>query len=254
MLTQAKFEANPVTGNGQRGLIRMQQETPVIPAVPAVPPVPAAPVLLPGQVTVGGAVLSSPSAVYQGFRAQRRELGRQMDELENTREQLSSRIEEPLTAGADKKGLEQRITAVDERIATLDRQIAQADAQVAGAAAIPGAAVEPPSPPRTGPSEEVSMLGGMFIFFVLLPISIAYARRIWRHTAKVITTFPKELAERLIRVEQSVESTAIEVERIGEGQRFMTRLFTEGAGAHALPAARQASIQNSGGENSRSSQ
>lgn len=224
------------------------------PQIPAAQPASAAPVLSPSQVTVAGELLSSPSAVYQGFRAQRRELGRQMDELESTRQQLSSRLEEPLTTGADKKGLEQRITAVDERIATLDRQIAQADAQVAGAAAIPGAAVDPPSPPRTGPPEEVFVLGGMFIVVVLLPISIAYARRIWRHTAKVVTTFPKELAERLIRVEQSVESTAIEVERIGEGQRFMTRLFTEGAGAMALPAARQPGVKVSGGEHSRSSQ
>jgi hypothetical protein len=31
-----------------------------------------------------------------------------------------------------------------------------------------------------------------------------------------------------------VEATAVEVERIGEGQRFLTRLFTEGEGARAI--------------------
>jgi hypothetical protein len=38
---------------------------------------------------------------------------------------------------------------------------------------------------------------------------------------------PRELADHLTNIEQSVEAVAIEVERIGEGQRFVTRLFTE---------------------------
>jgi hypothetical protein len=36
-----------------------------------------------------------------------------------------------------------------------------------------------------------------------------------------------ELVARLGRVEQIVESTAIEIERISEGQRFTTRLLSE---------------------------
>jgi hypothetical protein len=38
---------------------------------------------------------------------------------------------------------------------------------------------------------------------------------------------PRELTDRLTHLEQSVDAVAIEVERIGEGQRFLTRLFTE---------------------------
>ena len=45
------------------------------------------------------------------------------------------------------------------------------------------------------------------------------------------------LGDRLTHLEQSVEAVAVEVERIGEGQRYMTRLFTErGAAAPAPPA------------------
>jgi len=36
-----------------------------------------------------------------------------------------------------------------------------------------------------------------------------------------------ELMARIARVEQIVESTAIEIERISEGQRFTTRLLSE---------------------------
>ncbi len=41
---------------------------------------------------------------------------------------------------------------------------------------------------------------------------------------------PRSLAgveERLARIEQAVESIAIEVERVSEGQRFTTRLLAE---------------------------
>ena len=36
-----------------------------------------------------------------------------------------------------------------------------------------------------------------------------------------------ELAARMARVEQIVEATAVEIERISEGQRFTTKLLTE---------------------------
>ena len=36
-----------------------------------------------------------------------------------------------------------------------------------------------------------------------------------------------ELSSRLTHLEQSLDAVAVEVERVGEAQRFMTRLFTE---------------------------
>lgn len=36
-----------------------------------------------------------------------------------------------------------------------------------------------------------------------------------------------ELASRLTHLEQSLDAIAVEVERVGEGQRFMARLFSE---------------------------
>jgi hypothetical protein len=54
-----------------------------------------------------------------------------------------------------------------------------------------------------------------------------YARRIWRRGESVIPALHRELTDRLTHLEQSVDAVAIEVERIGEGQRFMTRFFTE---------------------------
>lgn len=46
--------------------------------------------------------------------------------------------------------------------------------------------------------------------------------------AEAPTSVPRDdLSGRLARLEQSVDSVAIEVERIGEGQRYVTRLFTD---------------------------
>jgi len=44
-----------------------------------------------------------------------------------------------------------------------------------------------------------------------------------------------ELTDRVNRIETSVDSTALEVERIAEGQRFTTRLLAERSGASAFP-------------------
>jgi hypothetical protein len=128
------------------------------------------------------------------------------------------------------------MTDVDARIATVDQMLASNAAQIATASAIPGAVVEPPQFVRQGPPEEAYVLGGIFMIIVLLPLSLALARRVWRRSAAIVTSFPKELSDRLSRMEQAVEATAVEVERIGEGQRFLTRLFTEGEGARAIGA------------------
>jgi len=139
----------------------------------------------------------------------------------------------PSTA-PQRPGLEARLKDVDTRISAVDQMLAGNAAQIAQAAVVPGAVVEPPRTIDERPPEEAYMLGGLFMFIVLMPLSIALARRIWRRSAAVVTSFPREIAERLSRMEQAVEATAVEVERIGEGQRFLTRLFTEGEGARVI--------------------
>jgi hypothetical protein len=195
------------------------------------PLAPDAPVLAAGARTAPSA-----SAIYEGFRAQRRELSNQLNELESTRTDITAQLEQLPAGSPERKGLETRIVDVDARIATVDQMLASNAAQIATTSAVPGAVVEPPPIIRQGPPEEAYVVGTIFMFVFLLPLSIAFARRIWRRSAAVVTSFPRVITERLSRMEQAVEATAVEVERIGEGQRFLTRLFTEGEGARALGA------------------
>jgi len=175
--------------------------------------------------------------VLNGLKAQRHELANQLENLQDRRNNLSEKLQVPMVGGADRKGLEQRITDIDARIAAVDKQIAAADADVARASAIPGAVVEQPPIRHEGPPEEAWVLGGMFMIVVALPLSIAYARRIWRRGGAAIAELPHEVMDRLTRLDHAVDSIAVEVERIGEGQRFVTRLMSERAAPDALLAA-----------------
>jgi uncharacterized phage infection (PIP) family protein YhgE len=191
----------------------------------------AAPVL-----AAGARSAPSASAIYEGFKAQRNELNSQLEDLQSTRREITSQLEDIPAGSPDRAPLEARLKETDARTSAVDQMLAGNAAQTAQAAAIPGAVVPAPPPAYQGPPEEAYVLGGIFMFIVLLPLSIALAKRIWRRGSAVVTSFPREFADRLSRMEQAVEATAVEVERIGEGQRFLTRLFTEGEGARMIGA------------------
>jgi hypothetical protein len=209
----------------------MQEQAPQAPT----PPTPA-----PVQVFVDQPRTSTSADVYQAFRAQSRELKNQLNGLEEKRRDLSQELQQvqqsPSPSAADRAGLEARIREVDARILNVEKEIAAADAQVARAAAVPGATIERPEPRREGPPEEAFVLGGIFIVVVFFPLSVAYARRIWRRGAAAITQMPKELGERFTRLEQAVDAIAVEVERVGEGQRYMSRVVTDDMAQRALGA------------------
>ena len=59
-----------------------------------------------------------------------------------------------------------------------------------------------------------------------IPIARAYARKL--DAQSKFPSVPLEVTSRLERMEQAIEAVAIEVERISEGQRFTTRLLSEG--------------------------
>lgn len=202
------------------------------PTAPAAPVISGAPVIAGEGFTIGG---SNPADLYAALRAQRRVLNEQLESLEEQRQELSSSLAtEPLT-GTARQAVEQRLGGVDQRITEVGQQIAASEREIARVAGIPGAAVEPPPMPRVdeGPSEAIAIVGSVFTIFVLFPLAVAHARRVWRRSVKAVAALPGDIAERFTRLEQAVESVAIEVERVSEGQRFVTKVLTEGRGAPA---------------------
>jgi hypothetical protein len=203
-------------------------------------PAPQATPAPPGPGAAPQAVAAAPSRagaaeIYQAFRAQREQLGEQLRSLENKRGELVQSLQQPKLVAADRAGLEKRVVEIDGRISDADKQIAASDAEVARSAAVPGAAIQPPQPPRSGPPDEAYALGALFVVVAFLPLSIAWARRIWRRSAAVTVHMTNQLSERMSSIERGVEAVAVEVERIGEGQRFVTQLLAE-SGRRAVGA------------------
>ena len=70
------------------------------------------------------------------------------------------------------------------------------------------------------------------------------------HRRRMTNTAPRSLATtdaRMARIENAIESVAVEVERISEGQRFTSRILSEGAAVPVSVADREASVlQNRG--------
>ena len=180
---------------------------------------------------------ASASDVYTAAKNQRSELRNQMAELENTRNDLISKLGDSDTPEAAKVGLSQRLKDVESRISSVDQQLAQADAAVAQAASVPGAIVESRPAQRNDPDPDTLVaIPIVFMIFVLCPLAIAYARRIWKKTPAVATAANREVQDKLARLGEAVESIGLEVERIGEGQRFITKVFTESNSARTLGA------------------
>lgn len=173
--------------------------------------------------------------MYQAARAYREVLGDQLSRLQNKRNDITRELTNEETKGVDRAGLEARLKDVDARILEMDKQIATADGGVAKAALTPGATADPPRPRQPFPTDDQMAFGAFSLVVLAMPIVIAYSRRIWRRSAKVTVALPAELAGRMQAMEEAIESVAVEVERIGEGQRFVTQALSSG-GAEALIA------------------
>ena len=73
---------------------------------------------------------------------------------------------------------------------------------------------------------------GAFIMVIVISIGIPMARAFARKMDSDSRNprLPTEVTDRMERMEQAIDSIALEVERISEGQRFTTKLLSEGKG------------------------
>ena len=80
---------------------------------------------------------------------------------------------------------------------------------------------------------EIAVPLGAFVTAIVLavgvPLARAYSRRMDAESRN--PQIPGEVSARLERMEQAIDSVALEVERISEGQRFTTKLLSEGKSA-----------------------
>jgi hypothetical protein len=219
------------------------QATTVAPApAPAKAPAPPAAVPAGGEPTitftgVDGTqhVLPVPrtAQAISDLRAQREELSNQLTSAASRRKNLAAQLTST-PAGPARSGLEQRIMVLDQRMVQLESDIAATGKQLSEA---PLSLTSTPFQGGDIP-DNVAAITGAFTFLVLFPMALAMARRIWKrgsYPPAPQQQISPQIDQRLERLEQGVDAIAIEIERITEGQRFVTRLLSESQASLKLP-------------------
>jgi hypothetical protein len=163
----------------------------------------------------------------QALMARRRELSDQLTSVSDRRHELSMEL-----IGADagaRAGLQARIAVLDKRILQLENDLAVTGSQLAAA---PSNLIDITEFARNEPQgdqfPEGVAVGGFSAFAIA---SIVYAltrRRRWGRSSRSAPALQDtESAQRLERLERGMDAIAVEIERISEGQRFVTKLLAE---------------------------
>lgn len=201
-----------------------------VPAPPAPPstPAPPGPATTPVPTNENGLFTGVPRTTEElsALRAQRSELSNQLSSAAGRREELVNQLDG--ATGANRAGIEARIAQLDQRILQIEGDIASTGKLIAGAR---GALLQPASNSDGSPfmNVDITAIVAILSVFVLAPLAVTYARNMWRKgsTPVVDDKLARENADRLARLESAVDSIAVEVERISEGQRFVTKLLAE---------------------------
>lgn len=179
------------------------------------------------------------------------------DELQNAAERRNTVAEHLKNADVRARpGYEARLQALDTRILGIEGQLTAAVSQLS--AATPGALLQAGSQEERAMqiaeriSGDIVPIVAILSVFVLGPFAIAISRFFWRRgSAPPRVVADQGTLNRLEQLQQSMDAIAVEVERISEGQRFVTRMMNDraiGAGAaepirapqrSAIPSERQ---------------
>ena len=178
----------------------------------------------PGEAAAAAAAAAQARGVADGARAQAQAAREQAQGAreqaqaarEDAQAQRDAARERSQTGGGDRRVI--TITTPDGKSITLSNPSAEALAQVGI-----------PSQSRDGPVDPGPyIVGGISIVSaaVVLLVALTQRYRIKMRGAGP-SALPADLTQRLSRMEAGIESVAVEVERISEGQRFTTRLLSD---------------------------
>jgi hypothetical protein len=194
-----------------------------------------------GRVTVAGVPAPVTTADLATLRSRRSELSTQIQSATSRRNELARELRASLPNTADRAGLEARLQVLDQRIVQLEGDIAETGRLMALApqtrttiTTTPRAPREAPRPPR-----DRAPLAMAFTLALLMPLAIGFGRRLWRggdSPRRASAPVDQESRERLARLETAVDAIAIEMERVAEGQRFVTKLLTDATVAQSAVA------------------
>lgn len=219
------------------------QQTEAAPAPPALPATPAAPAQgvappapAPGITAAVGADgrvilegLPQTTQEIHGLHARRNLLRDQLSRATNRREELVGQMNQGMSDDA-RAGMQQRLTLLDQRIIEIERDQATTEQLLSNAS--PELLAMTESAPGQGNMvhDDEAIAWAFFAFGVGVVISMMIGRWRRRRARRDAAKTPVPVVgqdRRFDQLTQAVDAIAEEVERIGEGQRFVTQLLSE---------------------------
>jgi hypothetical protein len=214
--------------------------------------------LSPNQVPVPAVAPTAPTAPppatatpagqsIEGLRVQLGDLNVQLAGLRAEWRGLQDQLNSMLKTNPARPAVVAKWADVGVQIAHVEGDVARLQTQIAQKQGTPVAGVPvPASGRRTGPDPDM-IVGMSFVLLlaVILPTSIAYAKRVWRGQPPPQRNARDDLAaQRMERMEHAVDAIAIEIERVSEGQRFVTKVLAERMPVAAKPGVESAEQQS----------
>lgn len=159
------------------------------------------------------------------------------DQLENVTDRRNNLIEQIKTVPAQvASGLQGQLNVLDGRILQLERDLGTTGQEIAAASPQLISMAEDRSNEDTNGSFDDGVGAGVAGTFAVMSVLFFFAYRRFRKSRR--NRAPLMISadsERLQRLEQGMDAVAVEIERISEGQRFVTKLLSDQRSAEPTP-------------------
>lgn len=200
-----------------------------------------------------------------GLNLQRSELHSQLGEIRARRNQLDEQRQ--VASPAQRPAIEARIAELDARSARLDRELESLNDQIAALLArrtaaaagqdgaqgvgqgpqvirIPQISIPPMDFGGRQRDADMRQIGGIMAAeaVALVLIGVVFWRMGMKRMREQIDRMFSSQSQQMNQLQQAVDTVAIEVERISEGQRYVAKVLSEGSPASALPQGRKDAV------------
>jgi hypothetical protein len=157
------------------------------------------------------------------IRRQRSEMSNQLSSAQDRREELVNQIR--VAPNGTEQGMLQQLRVLDQRIVNIEQDLERSGQTLRSGQVPVGTTIVPPR--SFEPSAQVAAeRGAMISAMVLVPIMLVYMVSRFVRRGKRRARAEANSADhdaRMERLEQAVDAIALEIERVGESQRYQTK-------------------------------
>ena len=213
-------------------------QTKPAPAPVATPtPAPGARYVLVGPEGTQALQIPKTADEVRALQEQRSQIGDQLDNVSSRRTDIAREL---AGTGAEsaRQGLQARIDILDQRILQLETDLARTGRELSMVSPEVLASTGQWND-RGGDSSDFGegMAAGGFSALFFMSFVLLFLRRRWKRRAVPARAgvLDSDSSQRLQRLEQGMDAIAIEIERVSEGQRFVTKLLADSRGVEPAP-------------------